>query len=135
MPVLQSLVLTDRQATPVNRTLLPSGKPGDGIGQVSVPDVTGAITSEIRFSAGTRRSGSRVRSTLKLRVPVMVNQTINGITSPVVARESFVDCVFNFSVDATEAEKNDVVGMFYSSLATGKTLVHDTVVKSQGVWS
>lgn len=134
MPSITSLVLTDRQSTPVNFTLLPNGKAGEGIGVVVVPDSTGAIISETRFSLGTRRAAKRVKSTLRLRVPVMVNETINGITTPIVARESFVDCTFNHSVDSTEAERNNVMGLFASALLPSKTLVHDTVVKAQSVW-
>lgn len=133
MPALQSLILTDRQATPANFTLLPVKMEGN-MGTVALADTSGALLTEKRFQIGQRRSGDRIRTTLKLRIPVIVTETINGVSSPRVARESFVDCVFNFPADASEAERNDVVGMFASALATTKALVHDTVVKQQAVW-
>lgn len=133
MPNLQSIVLTDRATTPVNYTLLPV-KEEDGVGFVAVADATGAAISEKRMSIGQRRSGTRIRNTLKFRFPVVVVETINGVQVPTVAREAFVDMTFNFADTSTEAERNDVVGMVSSALATTKALVNDTVVKNQSIW-
>lgn len=133
MPALQSLVITDRQTTPVNFTLLPA-KVENGVGTVALADSSGALVTERRVSIGQRRSGDRIRTTLKLRVPVIVTETINGVAEPKVAREAFVDVTFNFSSSHSEAERNDVVGMFQSAFATNKPLVHDTIVKQQAVW-
>lgn len=133
MPNLQSLVLTDRQATAVNHTLNPV-KETDGVGTVAATDATGALITEKRFSIGTRRTNGRTRSTMKLRVPVVVTEVINGANYPKVVREAFVDCTFTFSDDSTEAERNDVVGMFASALMTTKPLVHDVLVKGQSIW-
>lgn len=133
MPNLQSLVLTDRQSTPVNHTLNPI-KEEDGVGHVAATDASGALITEKRFSIGQRRSGSRVKATIRLRVPTVVTEVINGVSMPAVARECFVDCTFNFPDSATEAERNDVVGMFASALGTTKALVHDVLVKGQSIW-
>lgn len=133
MPNLQSLVLTDRQSTPVNYTLNPV-KEEEGVGHVAATDASGALITEKRFSIGSRRSGTRVKTTLKLRIPTIVTETVNGVSVQVVQKEAFVDCTFNFSTDSTEAERNDVVGMFASALAVNKPLVHDTLVKAQSIW-
>lgn len=134
MPSLQSLVLTDRQATPVNRTLLPIGSAGPGIGVVALADASGATITERRFSIGLRRSGDRVRTTMKYRCPVVVTEVINGVSTPKVVREAYVDLTFNFHNTHTEAERNDVVGEITSALAASKVLVNDTVVKGQSVY-
>jgi hypothetical protein len=133
MPSIQSLVLTDRQGTPVNFTLLPIGEK-DGVATVAVADATGATITEKRFSISSKRVGDRIRSTIKFKVPTVVTEVINGVSDPVVAREAFVDATFTFSSKSTEAERNDVVGMFASALAVTKPLVHDTLVKGQAVW-
>lgn len=133
MPSLQSLVVTDRQATPVNFTLLPAGE-NDGVGIVALADATGAAVTEMRLSIGQRKSNGRIRTTIKFKVPVVTTEVINGVSSPLVVREGFVDATFTFADTSTEAERNNVVGMFASALAATKPLVHDTVVKNQAVW-
>lgn len=133
MPNLQSVVVTDRAGTPVNYTLNPVSKE-NGVGMVAAADATGAAITEIRLSVATRRTPSRIRSTLKLRVPTVATEVVNGVNSPVVLREAFVDVTFSFDKSHSETEKNNVVGMLYSALATSKVLVNDTIVKSQLVW-
>lgn len=134
MPSLQPLVLTDRQGTPVNRTLLPIGSAGPGIGVVALADASGATVTERRFSIGLRRTGDRVKTTIKYRVPVVVTETINGVATPKVVREAHVELTFNFHNTHTEVERNDVVGEISSALVTSKVLVNDTVVKGQSVY-
>lgn len=133
MPALQSLTVTDRAGTPVNHVLLPV-KEDNGVGVVALADASGAVITEKRLSIGQRRSGSRIRSTIRFRVPVIVTEVINGVSSSAIAREAFVDCVFNFADNSTAQERNDVVGMFSSALATNKPLIHDTIVVGQAVW-
>lgn len=133
MPQVQSLVLTDRQSTPVNYTLLPVGEK-DGFATVAVADASGAMITERRFSIGLRRTTDRIRSTVKFKVPVVATEVINGVSSPKVIREAFVDATFTFASTSTEAERNDVVGMFASALATTKPLVHETLVKGSAIF-
>lgn len=133
MPNLQSLVLTDRQATPVNHTLLPVSEK-DGLATVAVADATGAAITEKRFTIQSKRSNGRTRVTMRLKVPTVVTEVINGVSSPVVVRDALVDCTFVFADTSTMQERNDVVGMFASALATTKPLVNDTLVKGEAVW-
>lgn len=133
MPNIQNLVLTDRQATPVAHTLTPKSGIG-GIATVAKADSTGSEISEKRYSISTRTSGVRRKTTVKFYVPVVQTETVNGIQNPVVVREAYVDATFSFHRQHTEAERNDVIGMFASSLEAGKILVNDTVVKGQGVF-
>lgn len=133
MPALQSLVLTDRQTTPVNFTLTPLSEV-DGVATVGAADASGVAISQKRVSLSRRASGGRIRNTMKFRFPTMVTEIINGVSNPSVAREAYIDVTFNFSDLHTEAERNDIVGMFASAFATTKALVHDTLVKDQNIW-
>lgn len=134
MPALQPLVVTDRATpTPVNHTLNPMGiKEGDGT--VGAADPSGTALSEKRLTIGRRVSGNRIRVTEKWRFPVIVNETVNGVAVPTVARTAYVDVTFNFERSHTEQERKDVVGMLYSAHAVGKVLTEDTIVKNQDVW-
>lgn len=135
MPSIQSIQVTDRTpVTPVNSTLLPSGKTGTGDAIVSLADATGAAVTERRLILGNRRSGNRVRSTLKYRVPTVVTEVINGVSMPKIIRDAYVDITFNFADDSTETERNNIVGEVASMLLPAKVLVNDLVVKGQGLW-
>lgn len=131
MPSLQNLVLTDRAATPVAHTFTPRGQPN---GVATVVETTGVPIGESRYTISTRRVNGKIKVRAVLSVPVVQTEIINGITKPKVVRESVVDATFTFSAESTEAERNNVVGMFADSFGTSKVLVNDTIVKLQDVY-
>lgn len=131
MPQLQQLVLTDRAATPVAHTFTPVDIQ-QNVGTVS--ERTGSPVADPVYSISNRRSGDNFKVTIKMSVPVVQNETINGITRPIVVRSAYVQATFTFSKDSTEEERDNVVGMFADSLGTGKALVNDTLVKLEGVY-
>lgn len=132
MPQLQNLVLTDRATTPVNHTFAPRDITG-GVG--AVVESSGVPVGDSRYTIGLRQTASKKYvGTIRLAVPVVQNQTINGVTTPVVVRTGFADATFTFDSTSSEQERKDLVGMFASSLDTSKVLVNDTLVKLQGVY-
>ena len=132
MPQLQNLVLTDRAATPVAHTFTPINIDANGVGTVAE---TGTVpVGEPKFSIQNKRVNGRFKVTLKLSVPVVQTQTINGISTPTVVRTAYVDATFAFDGTASEQERKDIVGMFQSSLDPAKVLVNDTLIKLQGVY-
>lgn len=132
MPQLQPLVLKDR-ATPtaVDHTFSPSDISA-GVG--AVVESTGVPVGNSRYTISLRQSNGRYRATIQLNVPVVANEIINGVTTPKVVRTAYADVTFTFDRTSTEAERNNLVGMLADSLAANKVLVHDTVVKLQGVY-
>jgi len=132
MPALQSIVLTDRAATPVNHTFLPSNLTA-GVGMVV--ESSGLKVGDSKFSISNRKTtNGRYKATLKLEIPVVQTQIINGISTPVVVRIAYGNLEFSFDEKSTTQERKDLVGMLDSSLATAKTLVNSTVVDLEGVW-
>ena len=134
MPAFQSLVLTDRQTTPVNHTLTPVGEPRDGVFTVAVADATGASISEKTVSINARRVNGKQKTVEKFTFPTIVNETINGVVVPRVARVGRITVTTEFEDTHTIAEKNDAIGMFSSAYQPTKALIHDTVVKGEGIW-
>lgn len=131
MPQLQSLVLTDRKATPVAHTFTPVDIQ-QNVGTVS--ERTGSPIADPIYSISNRKSGDNFKVTAKLAVPIVQTETINGVSRPIVVRTAYVQTTFTFSKDSTEEERDDVVGMLASSFDTSKTLVNDTLVKLEGVY-
>lgn len=132
MPQLQNLVLTDRAATPVAHTFVPLDIK-NGVG--TVIESTGVPIGDKRFSVSLSKSSTnRYKAVLRMVVPTVVTETINGVTRPVIIRTAYADCTFTFDPESTEQERKDVVGQLMTALDPTKVLVNDTVVKLQGVY-
>lgn len=131
MPQLQTLRLADRQVKPVVHVFQPENI-NQNVG--SVVENKDVPIGNPRYSVSLRQTAKAYKGTLKFAVPVVANQTINGVVTPVVVRTSYVNCEFEFDKTSNEQERDDVVGMFQSSLAPGAVLVNDLLVKLQGVY-
>lgn len=131
MPQLQTLVLKDRAATPKDHTFTPRNVESN-VG--TVVETTGVPVGEPRFSISLRQTADNYKAELRLMVPVIQTQVVNAVSSPVVVRQAIASATFTFAKTSTEAERNDIVGMFASSLAADKTLVNDCLVKLGGIY-
>lgn len=132
MPQLQNLVLTDRAATPVAHTFVPR----DVVANVgTVEESTGVKIGDKTFSISVRKTASN-RSVVKIKlvIPVVVNETINGVTVPTVAYTSYADVEFRFDPKSSTQDRKDIVGMLQSCFDPSKLLVNDAVVGLQGIY-
>lgn len=132
MPAKQSVVLTDRAATPVNHTLVPSSGSANGVFTVAKGD--GTLVGEKKLSISQRRVNGKVKTRLLLALPVVLTEVINGVNKPTIVRESYVDATFTFSTASSEQERKDTVGMFMSALDPTKVLINDSLVKGEAVY-
>lgn len=135
MPQLQTLVLTDRKATPVAHTFLPRGisQPGN-VGEVVESTGVPMGDPRVTVSLGKPTAQGRFKPSLRYTFPVVQTATVNGISKPEIVRTAYVELNFSFDGSSSEAERNDIVGMVQDSLAVSKVLVHNTVVKLEGVF-
>lgn len=132
MPQLQNVVLTDRASTPVDHTFTPRDI-RDGVG--TTVETTGVPVGNPRLSVALRQTANgRYKAEVRLVVPVIVNETINGVVVPKVARIGSAVATFDFEQTSSEAERNNLVGMFASAFAPSKVLINDTIVGLQGVY-
>lgn len=132
MPQLQPIVLTDRADTPVNHNFVPRNIQGN-VGEVV--ESTGVPLGDSRATISLNKTASgRYKATFKLDVPVVQTATINGVDTPTIVRKAYAECTFSFDSSSTEQERDNIVGMLASALAPANELIHDTVVKLQGVY-
>lgn len=129
MPSLQNISLNDR--VPVAHAFVPRDIKG-GVGLVVANG--GTPVGEERLTISMRKSGARYRGALRLSLPVVVNEVINGVTKPSVARTAYVEVTVNFDETSTETERTNAIGMLADALGTSKTLVHNALVKLEGVY-
>lgn len=133
MPQLQSLVLTDRTTpTPVNLTFVPRDIDAKGVG--TVVNNAGTPIGEKRVTVSMKKRNSRYYGQVRISIPVVATETINGVSKPVVVRTAFVNVDVTFDEKSTEAERNDAIGLLSSALAPAKVLVNDALVKLEGVY-
>lgn len=132
MPQLQNLVLTDRSTTPVNITFKPQGLSSQGVGVVS--DSTGVPVGDKRVSVSMTKRNSRYKGEVRLTLPVLATETINGVSRPVVIRTGYITLSVDFDERSTEQERKDAIGMLQSGLDPTKLLVNDALVKLESVY-
>lgn len=132
MPQLQNVILTDRTpTTPANLTFVPRDIAA-GVGEVV--NNAGTPIGEKRLTVSMKKTGKRFKGDVRLTLPVVVTETINGVSSPKVVRTGFVTVTTSFDETSTEQERNDAVGLIASALATNKVLINDALVKNEGVY-
>jgi len=131
MPQLANLVLTDRAGTPVDHTFVPR----DILGNVAtVVESSGVPVGDKRVTVSLRNTGNgNYVASIRYVFPVVNDQTINGVTTPVVVRTAYCDIDFKLSASSTLQERKDLVGMVQSSLDSSKWL-DDVPTLLQGVY-
>lgn len=133
MPQLQNVILTDRTpVTPVNLTFVPRGIDGNDVG--TVVNNSGVPIGEKRLTVSVKKKSSRYNAQVRLILPVVVTETINGVSRPVVVRTAYINVDATFDERSTEQERTDAVGLMASALGTGKVLVNDALVKLESVY-
>lgn len=132
MSARTNIILTDRAGTPVAHTYTPDGDDANGVHVFS--EKTGVPAGNPRFTAFLKKQGSTYRPSLKLTVPIVQTQTINGVASPVIVRTGIVDVNFTFDQLSTDQERKDIVGMIASSLPAAQTMINDMIVNLSDIY-
>lgn len=131
MPAIGDLILTDRAGTPVNHTFKPDGRP-NGVAVLVKSD--GVKVGDKKFTIARRATAGKRKTSIRLVLPVVATEVINGISLPKVIRTAYANVDFSFDVTSTRQERDDLVGMLYSALADGKPIVDAAVVDGEEVW-
>lgn len=131
MPALQNLAVVDRETTPVTHTFVPRDvKDGTGL----LVRNTGVPVGEEKLTVSMRKVGSKFRGKLTFSVPVVQNETINGVVSPKVVRTGHATVEFTFDDTSSTQERTNLQGMVASSLGADKPLIFNTIVGLEGVY-
>lgn len=133
MSARTNLVVNDRAATPVAHTFSPDGDDKNGVHYWS--EKTSVPAGNSRYTASlSQKKGGAYEATIKLAVPIVQTQTINGVSSPVVVRTTYITGTFQFSAYSTPQERADAIGQFVNSLATSQTQINDMLVNLSDVY-
>lgn len=134
MAARANLVVKDRTTpTPADRTFSPDGDDPNRVHVFS--EKTGIPAGNARYTAQLRRSKGKFRPTLRLAVPVVQTQTINGVSNSVIVRTAYIELSATFDETSTPQERADAVGMMANSLAaTGQTMINDLLVNLSDIY-
>lgn len=78
----------------------------------------GVIIGNKVLSASTRLTPLRRKITIKLSVPVVQDEVINGISNPVSKRVAYATVEFDFAKQAVTADRTALRSMIASALAS-----------------
>lgn len=131
MAQASTITINDRETTPVAHVFMPDEKLVEGFyfkEKSTIPMADKVLSIRGRKSAG------RVHRRLMLTVPILVNETVNGVSVPTVPRTTLIDCNFRFDETGTEQERANAVGMFFNALAAAQGVINASIVKLEGTW-
>lgn len=132
MPQLQKVVLKDRQSTPVEHTFTPRNIVA-GVGELV--ETQGVPVGENRLTVSLRKTGSgRYKGVVKLTVPTVVTEMINGIETPKIVRSAFGELHVDFASTSSTAERNDLLGLLQSALDSKTAVINDALVNLEGIY-
>lgn len=128
-----NIVVKDRTSpTPVDRTFTPDGDDANGVHVFS--EKTGVPAGNARITASLRQSAGKYRPTIRLTLPIVQTQTLNGISTPVVVRTAYADVSFTFDALSSVQERADAVGMTANSLLAAQTMLNDMLVNLSDIY-
>lgn len=119
MPNKAIITLTDRGATA--HTFAPQKDEPNDVYRFSEASASGVKIADSHLRVSTRKSGSNYKVRLKLEVPVVQTETINGIDNPKVVRVGIADATFTFADRSLPAERELVIGLMADALAADQT--------------
>jgi hypothetical protein len=133
MSARTNLVINDRAATPVAHTFSPDGDDTNGVHLYS--EKTSVPAGNARFSARLPApTNGKYRPSLRLQVPVVQTQTINGVSTPVVVRTAYAEVNFTFDALSSTQERKDAIGLIANSLAATQTQINDLLVDLSDIY-
>lgn len=127
MPTMSTVVLADRETTPVNHNFV-ANNVVNGVVYLRNRAASGVPIEDKVLSISSRQAGKRDKDKFVLTVPIVQTQTMNGISTPVVVRNGGFEINFFFDVTATDQERKNIMGMAYSLLGTLQSQIVDVVV-------
>lgn len=129
MAAFQNVVLTDRASTPVNHTFVPSGWEAKDVAAFIESASGGVPEGSSRLTASVRKTPSgNYKVVLKLDVPVLVTEVINGVSVNKVDLVNRAEISFNLSGRSTTTQRANLAGMSESALKSTQALINDMIV-------
>lgn len=132
MPATTTITLAG--TGPNTYTYTPSNKNKDGVHEFRNKDANGVPVGDSTLTLSLRETPSGYKAKLKLAVPQVVTETINGVSNPKVARENWASVEFFFSDKSTVAERVELVKQIADAFDTDQTFINGVVEQLDGIY-
>lgn len=127
MGQLAPIVLNDGKT---DLTFKPSGISPDGIAKLVSGN--GVIVGDKSLTIGARLNSQRRKVTVKLDLPTVTDETVNGISQPKQIRKAYVRVDTDFSTLATTSEREAAVNLI--AAAVKAALIKDVIVNNDTIY-
>jgi hypothetical protein len=121
MPQATTITIDDRESSPVAHVFTPSGEDANGVWQFlnnAIEETVGRESLTIGLKRGTRN-----RVQMRLTLPVMATETINGVSNPTIVRYNRATVEFTFDENSSLQERKNTIGLTYNALAASQTAI------------
>jgi len=133
MPAFTTITANDREATPVAHVFTPQTKSVDNIFTYVNRDGTPLGDEKLTLSVTQTGNGNhKVR--LRLSIPTLVEETINGVVVPKVDRTAYANIDLTFSNRSSLQERKNTVGLLANMLDTGQAQIMAVAQDLEGIW-
>lgn len=130
MAVAASIVVNDRATTPVAHTFVPRLP---GLGSHTFVEGNSVPLGSSTMSYKWREANGQFYIRFASFIPIMVMETINGVSVPRVIRNSFVETNARFSNLSLEQERKDHMGIHTNALAAGQAMANAAFISLEGI--
>jgi len=131
MPAFSSISVNDRESTPAAVVFAPQS---NDKGVAAFRNSTGVPVGDKIITISTRRTSDKVIVRMKVKDPVVVDETINGVTQPKVSRTAYADVTFSFSVSSSLQERKNAVGYLYGLLGEATSLPNSVLTALEDIY-
>lgn len=132
MPALTSLAVNDGEATPVAHTFVPQGLQGN-VARLKESD--GTPIGDNILTISLRNTDTKYKGRAVLAMPVVVDETINGVVVPKVVRTAYAEVNFTFDQTSTEQERTNILVMLGNMISLpGVNLFPGTFRKLENIY-
>jgi hypothetical protein len=132
MPTFSAITVVDRMPTPVSHVFTPADKSPAGVAVFKRS--TGVPVGDELLTMSRRESAGKVRTVTKLAVPLVQNQTVNGVVTPVVVDTNYVEITVTSSKYSSTQDRANMIGMIHKLLGVDQTNMTKYFVDLEGFY-
>jgi len=131
MPAFSSISVNNRELIPEAVVFAPQSNDG---GIAAFRNSSGVPVGDKLITIGVRRTSEKVFIRVKVKDPIVVDETINGVTQPKVARTAYADVTFSFAVSSTLQERQNIVGYLFGMLDETNALANSVLTTLEDIY-
>jgi hypothetical protein len=133
MPELQSLAVYDGETTPILHTFVPTF-PGNSQGVVRLKESDGVPLGDNILTLSLRQTDTKYKGRVLLVMPIVVDETINGVVVPRVVRSAIADVTLTFDQTSSAQERENVMTLMGNILLGNQVLISGAFHDLEGIY-